>query len=39
MDKVLFGDTATKLMAAYKGPDHSFVAFNNFWLGQRGNKS
>ena len=38
MDKVLFGDTATKLIAAYKGPDHSFVTRSKFWIEQLGNK-
>ena len=37
MDKVLFGDIATKLIAAYKGLDHSFVTRSKFWIEQLGN--
>ena len=38
MHKILFGDTATMLIAAYKGPDHSFVTRSKFWIDQLGNK-
>lgn len=38
MDKVLFGDTATKLIAAYKGADHSFITRSKFWINQLGNR-
>ena len=38
MDKVVFGETALKLIAAYKGPDHSLVTRAHFWIDQLGHK-
>jgi integrase len=38
MDKVVFGDTALKLIATYTGPDHSLVTRCHFWIAQLGHK-